>query len=81
MIRKRYEVGRNNGVPIEDIAHYEVGGALAILVNTAPAAFWIMFFVYSCPGLLEDLREEVDEIITTDKDDPGNVTRSLDIPA
>lgn len=79
LIRKRYEVGRNNGVPIDDIARYEVGGALALLVNTAPAAFWILFFAYSCQGLLEDLRMEVDGIMTTDKYDTGIVMRSLDI--
>ena len=79
LIRNRYDVSSRNGISIEDIARYEVGGALAVLVNTAPAAFWILFLVYSHRGLLEDLRKEVDQILTTDADETGNLLRSLDI--
>ena len=79
LIQKRYDVSFRNGISLEDTARFEVGGALAILVNTAPAAFWILFLVYSCPGLLDDLRKEVDLIMTTNLDNNGSLTRSLDI--
>ena len=39
LAKKRYGVATRNGVALEDIARYEVGGAVAILVNTVPAAF------------------------------------------
>ena len=41
LVQKRDETVFKNGVLMEDLARYEVGGALALLVNTAHAAFWI----------------------------------------
>jgi len=64
LMRNRYEISTNNGLAVEDIARYEVGGAFAILVNTAPAVFWALFLTYSHPGLLADLRRELDPIMT-----------------
>ncbi|KAM7208167.1 Cytochrome P450 [Naviculisporaceae sp. PSN 640] len=61
--QKRYEAEINNKVPLEDIARFEVGGSLAILVNTAPAAFWTLFFAYASPGLLAEIRAEVESCI------------------
>ncbi|MCJ1244726.1 hypothetical protein MMC30_001925 [Trapelia coarctata] len=79
VIQKRFEVSSKYGISIGDTARYTMGGALALVVNTAPAAFWILFFVYSCPGLLEELRKEVDQIVTTQVDESGGLTRSFDI--
>lgn len=78
LMRNRYETSARNGIAIEDIARYEVGGAIAILVNTTPAAFWMLLLVYSYPGLLDDVRKEVDSVVTTTRDDDGLV-RNLDI--
>lgn len=51
---------------------------MAILVNTAPAAFWTLFFIYSTPGLLDDIRSEIDSIvISTDNGD--GLLRSVDL--
>ncbi|KAL8822521.1 MAG: hypothetical protein Q9191_006745 [Dirinaria sp. TL-2023a] len=74
----RYETSFKNGIPVEDIARYEVGGALALLVNTAPAAFWMLLLIYAHPGLLEDIREEVGSIMTQTSDSSG-ITRHIDI--
>lgn len=56
-----------------DIARYEVGGSIAILVNTAPAAFWTLLMLYSHPGLLNDIRKEIDACTN------GTTTRTIDI--
>ena len=77
-MKNRYELSAGNGVSLEDIARFEVGGAVAILVNTAPAVFWMLFLVYSHPGLLDELRNEVDALVTSNPSDKGLV-RSLDI--
>ena len=79
LARNRYETSLKNGVSLKDIARYEVGGATAILVNTAPAAFWMLLYVYSHPGMLEELREEVGSIMITTVDKAGDSIRSLDI--
>ena len=78
LARNRYEVACKNKIPLEDIAKYEVGGAMAILVNTAPASFWTLFFIYSVPGLLEGSRKEIDSIVTTSHGDDG-LTRIINI--
>lgn len=64
LIKNRYETSLRNGISVEDIARYEVGGATAILVNTASAAFWMLFLVYSRRKLLADLRQEIDSVRT-----------------
>ncbi|CAJ2505407.1 Uu.00g128010.m01.CDS01 [Anthostomella pinea] len=68
-----------DNVPLEDIARYEVGGSIAILVNTAPAAFWTLLILYSHPGLLDDVRKEVDACTTTTTTETGTTVRALDI--
>lgn len=78
LAKNRYEVAARNGVSLEDTAKYEVGGALAVVFNTAPTAFWNLFFIYSTPGLLDQVRTEIDAIVTMKSDHHGPI-RSVDI--
>jgi cytochrome P450 len=78
-MRNRYKTGVKNGVSIKDIARYEIGGSLAVLVNTAPAAFWMLLYVSSYPGVLRIIREEVGSILTSSTDEEGVRINSLDI--
>lgn len=73
LAQNRYIASRNNGVPLADIARYEVGGSTAVLVNTAPAAFWTLLLLYSHPGLLDDIRKEIDACTN------GTDTKTIDI--
>lgn len=73
LAQNRYHASEKNGVPLADIARYEVGGSIAILVNTAPAAFWTLFMLYSHPGLLDDIRKEIDACTN------GTTTKTIDI--
>ncbi|KAI1264517.1 cytochrome P450 [Xylariaceae sp. FL1019] len=74
----RYEAEADNGVPLDDIARYEVGGSIAVLVNTAPAAFWCLLMINSTPDLLMEIRVEVDGCIKSEVKD-GKIIKSLDI--
>ncbi|KAK3319677.1 putative cytochrome P450 [Cercophora scortea] len=78
LARKRYEVQVNNGVPLADIARYEVGGSIAVLVNTAPSAFWLLLFLHSHPNLLEQIRAEIDACTVTTTENNTTV-KTLDI--
>lgn len=78
LAQKRYQVEIDNNVPLEDIARYEVGGSIAILVNTAPAAFWTLFLLHSHPGLLEEIRKEIDASTETTTEN-GTTVKTLDI--
>lgn len=80
LVQNRFETSRKHKIPIADIARYEVGGSIAVLVNTAPAAFWILFYMFSNPDVLQDCRDEVGTI-TAAVTDPstGHIKRTLDI--
>ncbi|KAJ8131749.1 hypothetical protein O1611_g1878 [Lasiodiplodia mahajangana] len=78
LTRKRYQAEIDNNVPLDDIARYEVGGSIAVLVNTAPAAFWTLLLLHSYPGLLGEVRKEVDACIKTTTENRSTV-RTLDI--
>lgn len=76
----RYQVEVDNKVPLEDIARYEVGGSIAVLVNTAPSAFWTLLLLHSHPGLIEDIRKEIDACTETSSPaNGGTAIKSLDI--
>ena len=77
-MKNRYELSARNGVSVEDIARFEVGGAVAVLVNTAPAVFWMLLLAYSHPGLVDELRKEVSQMMTEQTSD-GDTIRSLDV--
>ncbi|KAI2625674.1 cytochrome P450 [Hypoxylon sp. NC1633] len=76
--RYRYQSEINHDVPLEDIARYEVGGSIAVLVNTAPAAFWSLLLLHSHPGLLEDIRKEIDACTKTTTEN-GSTVKTLNI--
>ncbi|KAA8567833.1 hypothetical protein EYC84_008288 [Monilinia fructicola] len=79
LIQNRFATSAKNGVAIEDIARYEVGGSISILVNTTPAVFWLVYFLYSEPELLEEIRKEVGAVVGTSTDENGQAVRSLGI--
>ncbi|KAF2232166.1 cytochrome P450 [Viridothelium virens] len=77
LVSDKYKAALSNGVSIEDWAPYEVGSALAILVNTTPTVFWMIFLVFSDPELLADLRTEIESVMTTSTE--NGIVRNLDI--
>lgn len=79
LMRNRHQTLAEHGVSINDIARYEVGGSIAILINTAPAVFWMLLHVFSYPAVLEDVRKEVGSILTRTTDKTGANVYSLDL--
>ncbi|KAI2628052.1 cytochrome P450 [Hypomontagnella submonticulosa] len=61
--KNRYQVEVNNKFPLEDTARSSVGGTIALLVNTVPSVFWVLLHLYQYPGLLQEVRDEVDACI------------------
>lgn len=78
LAQRRYQAEFDNNVPLEDIARFEVGGSIAVLVNTAPAAFWTLLLLYSHPDLLSDIRREIDACTETTTED-GSSLKTIDI--
>ncbi|KAK0673550.1 cytochrome P450 [Cercophora samala] len=79
LTRLRYGVATRAKLPVEDIAKIEIGGTIAIMVNTIPAAFWTLFYLHSDPALLASVRTEVDACVETSRSDDGSVTKTINI--
>ena len=78
LAKSKYEVAVEHHIQLEDIAKYEVGGAVTILANTIPAALWMVFFICSKSDLLDSIRKEIDSVVTVN-DDTHGTTRNIDI--
>lgn len=70
------------GFSLSDRSLFEVGHAVATLANTYAAVFWMLFYVFSNPTALAEIRQEISTIITTTVDDgqgDKNVRHVLDL--
>ena len=79
LVQARYGTSYKYGISVDDIAHFEVASILAILDNTMPAAFWMLFYVFSSPSILVDLRLELEEILQTTSNSTNATRRILDV--
>lgn len=55
---------------------------IGILTNTVPAGFWMIFYIWSTSGVLDELREKIDKIIIRKIQEDGRsrlTLRSADI--
>ncbi|KAG8158124.1 hypothetical protein KVR01_011885 [Diaporthe batatas] len=59
LVRRRYEHNVQNHLAISDIARTEIGGSFALLSNTIPATFWLLWQILSDPTLFKDCRQEL----------------------
>ena len=79
--KNRYNVSIKNGCSIEDTAKFECGGGIAILVNTVPSTFWMLYHIYSNPAILSDLRQELSGIVQKTQDVDEKLIYRIDITA
>lgn len=63
-IKARYQFGLERGLPTPDIARAEVASSIALIGNTMPATFWLVYHVLSNPAVLEDCRRELSEVVS-----------------
>ncbi|KAL9619511.1 MAG: hypothetical protein Q9160_005874 [Pyrenula sp. 1 TL-2023] len=78
LAHKRYRASTDNGVALGDLARFELGNSIGLLVNTTPAAFWTLLFLYSHPDLLDDVRKEIERVIETNSEN-DSIVKSVDI--
>lgn len=65
LTKARYNVYVKNGLSTDDIAHFELSSIIGLLINATPSVFWLLFYIYSIPGLLEDVRFEIANVTST----------------
>jgi cytochrome P450 len=64
LIQARYDNSIEYKVPVEDVARFECGGAVAILSNTSPACFWMLYHLYSDDVVLDECRQELAKVLS-----------------
>lgn len=64
---------------VEACYKYAISVILAILENTMPAAFWMLYYVFSSPSILVDLRLELSQTLQTTENAMGTTRRALDV--
>ncbi|KAI1074871.1 cytochrome P450 [Whalleya microplaca] len=82
LIQARYEVNRKYGVSQSDIEHFDLSVCYGLLVNTVPSTSWAIYYLYSDPSLLQDVRSKVEELIGMPeaKDEDNNHAITVNIP-
>ena len=68
LVRCRYEHNTVHGLRDRDLAATEIGQMAAQLANSIPAAFWMIYHIFSDPAVLGDCREEVERLMQVDGD-------------
>lgn len=79
LVRARYEVHCKWDVPARDIEHFDLSVCYGLLVNTVPTVSWVLYYIYSQPSLLKDLRMTVAPHIRTYKDYDGSCRYHVNI--
>ncbi|CAO2657099.1 Nn.00g059020.m01.CDS01 [Neocucurbitaria sp. VM-36] len=58
-VQAHYQHKVDQGATERDIARFEIGAIVAILSNTIPAAFWVLYHTISDAAVLEECKQEV----------------------
>ena len=81
LIKGRVKACVKYAISVDDTARLELVALIALLDNTMPAAFWMLFYVFSNPSILHDLRLELEKILQETEKSMDTVLRTLDAAA
>lgn len=74
LVQARHDHSMAHGMPLNDISRSEFTNGVALLANTVPASFWMLYHIYSDAKVLADCREELANAIASDVGDAGKGT-------
>lgn len=74
LVQARHDHSISYGMPLNDIARSEFTNVVALLANTVPASFWMLYHIYSGPKALAQCREELANAIASDVYEGGKGT-------
>jgi hypothetical protein len=69
----RVQHGMTTGLPASDRARGEVGSSMALVNNTVPSVFWLLYHIYSDFQLLQECRDELSSAIRVEDDGMQNI--------
>lgn len=79
LVQARYEVNRKYNVSTEDIVRFDLSVCYGLLTNTVPATFWTLYYIYSQPSLLREVRAAISQYCQTVPNAFGGITRRINI--
>lgn len=65
VLKARHDAVINNGGTLDDVARFEIGDLIGVLVNATPTFFWMLLTIYSNPPLLAEIRAEIGAVMKT----------------
>ena len=65
LVKVRYNAAIKNGLTKTHAAHGEAAILFGVLPNVIASTFWIIMHVFSVPALLEELRDEIANVVST----------------
>lgn len=68
LVKTRVKINDDFGIPLMETARIEVAGSQAIITNTLPGAFWMVYHIFSDPVVLESVRNELTKGVRQDED-------------
>jgi cytochrome P450 len=79
LTQARYNHSADHHIPLNDIARSEFANGVALLSNTVPNTFWMLYHLYSDPKILEECRKEVSHVLLVVEDTEEKPTYTLNI--
>jgi hypothetical protein len=79
LIQARYQHSMGHHLTLNDIARSESANDAALLSNTVPNPFWIIYHVYSNPNILAACRKELADMVTTSNTGGTELTNTIDM--
>nr|WGZ60606.1 cytochrome P450 [Fusarium tricinctum] len=80
MLRERNSLYTRDGWTFPQRAAADLGTFWGLNANTQPVLFWFLLYVYSTPGLVERIREEISSYIKLSEGDRPEIL-SMDFPS
>ncbi|KAG5745146.1 hypothetical protein H9Q70_012169 [Fusarium xylarioides] len=80
MLRERNKIYNRDGWTFPERAAADLGTFWGLNANAQPVLFWFLLYVYSTPGLLKRIREEISPYITLSNGDKPEI-KSMDFPS
>ncbi|KFA81359.1 hypothetical protein S40288_06057 [Stachybotrys chartarum IBT 40288] len=66
LIKSRVRINNDFQISLKETARIEIGGSLAILTNTLPGTFWMIYHIFSDPVVLGEIRDELSKGVHQD---------------
>ncbi|KAF2194765.1 cytochrome P450 [Zopfia rhizophila CBS 207.26] len=79
LVKERFKVNSAHNISITDIAKFELGVCLGLMSNSVPTSFWCLYYLYSQPSLLSELRSEILPFAKVNENKERRISYTIDV--